>query len=153
MRSPKLFPGVYRLEHLPTGAFYVGSSMCLHCRFYSWCCRAHHGWHYAGRRFGQVRRTLPGEWRFVVVERLEGASADAVFQAELREIERAMGRVGCLNSRGRKRGSLGALEHFCTRPAGFDLVEAVSVFRAPPGPALVIDWDAMKRRKSFRSRR
>lgn len=104
--------GVYRLEHVPTGRFYIGSSMRVESRCVDWL-RAlvplsegvnleywrRHG---VSRRFeAAVVGTVPSEWAFVIVERHpEGVARSALLRAELAHIARSVRDFPdlCLNS-------------------------------------------------------
>lgn len=102
--------GVYRLEHLPTRRFYVGSSVCLEDRRGVWMSRL--------RRLcgdGPVLRpvdvserfwrgamgTRLSDWQFVVIEaRADDVSRGALIRAELVHIARSVRDFPdlCLNS-------------------------------------------------------
>lgn len=94
--------GVYRLEHVPTGRFYIGSSMRVESRCVDWlralvplCAGTgleywrRHG---VNRRFeAAVAGTVPGDWVFVVVERHpEGVARSGLLRAELAHIARSV---------------------------------------------------------------
>lgn len=105
-------PGVYRLEHGPSGRFYIGCSMSLDARRAAWRrvllsvseCARPGDWveHGVSERFGAaVIGTSAADWDFVIVERHpEGVARGKLLRAELAHVARSVRDFPdlCLNS-------------------------------------------------------
>jgi len=93
--------GVYRLEHVPTGRFYVGSSVNLERRRRRWFDRLRElsalkdvgDWR--GRRLppfllSTAAESRPEDWRFCVVEAFDGRPRIVMRRAEAVLVERGL---------------------------------------------------------------
>lgn len=83
--------GVYRLEHMPTGRFYIGSSMELERRQRAWFQKLRmleasdplgrfYGCGMSDRFWRAARGTAVSEWTWVVLERFQPAASELVLR-------------------------------------------------------------------------
>lgn len=102
--------GLYRLEHVPTGRFYIGASMRWHARRWSWFNALRRMCDGVGAERGSAKlrrfaeHTAIGDWRFQLVRQCDGLGREELLEAEVELLRQALKDPRCLNTDLRRKG-------------------------------------------------